>query len=83
VEAAADMSDLVVLRVSNNPLLQLPAALGRGQPKLAAVHASQCRLTCVPPGLAHARWLRTLQLSGNRLRDLDSHVLKGMCVGLS
>jgi hypothetical protein len=78
VEAAANISNLVVLHVSINPLLQLPVALGRSQSKLAAVHASQCRLNCVPPGLAHARGLRTLQLSGNRLHEFEAHVLEGV-----
>uniref|UniRef100_A0A7S0YIR7 Uncharacterized protein n=1 Tax=Polytomella parva TaxID=51329 RepID=A0A7S0YIR7_9CHLO len=71
----AYLERLATLNVSQNALVTLPSNLGSNQPALAVVIACQNQIQCVPPGLAMDPGLIKLDLSKNKIQNLDDRVL--------
>jgi hypothetical protein len=78
LQVLADIQSLAKLVVSDNPITNLPEALGAQQQHLNEVLASQCRLKTVPAALASAPRLLKLAVSGNGLQFIYSNLLKGV-----
>ena len=76
-EDLLQLSNLLLLDVSNNRLAAFPAAALAALPNLWSLQLRGNRIDAPPAGLKHPA-LRLLDLSGNRLAELPANALSGL-----
>ena len=81
LDGVANIRSLAKLVVSDNPLTELPEALGTQQGSLFELLADRCKLKGLPAGLARASGLLKVSCTGNELQDINGNVLAGMRPG--
>lgn len=64
-----DMPQLEELRVDNNRLVELDAAIGERLPNLRVLDLHNNELPSLPPSVGHMHFLHELNLNGNPLED--------------
>jgi Leucine-rich repeat (LRR) protein len=73
----AEMASLAKLVINDNPIPNLPEAIGAQQPHLNEVLADCCQLKSIPSALSSAPRLLKLSCRSNGLQLVGANLLKG------